>query len=83
MVSTWKEDARSLEEEKAALKTGMNDEDRASEYYMVLKQLERTTGEILRVLQRPENCLPYIQVPEVMDAYHEVYSIYIAVQVSW
>lgn len=51
-----------MDNEKANQAAGLNDEERTSEYFLVLQQLERTRGEIRRIIQRPEHCLPFIQV---------------------
>lgn len=56
------EEARQLDGEMATVAAGLNDEVRTSEYFLVLEQLERTRAEVRRVVQQPENCLPYIQV---------------------
>lgn len=58
----WQEEASDLDSEKKVLAAGLNDEERTSEYFLVRQQLERTRAEVCRVIQRPENCLPYIQV---------------------
>ncbi|CAM9636261.1 unnamed protein product [Ectocarpus sp. 13 AM-2016] len=55
------EEASDLDSEKKVLAAGLNDEERTSEYFLVRQQLERTRAEVCRVIQRPENCLPYIQ----------------------
>lgn len=56
------DEARELDGEKVMLAAELRDEERTSEYFLVLQQLERTRGDVRRVIQRPENCLPYIQV---------------------
>lgn len=56
------DEARELDDEKAKVAAGLKDEERTSEYFLVLEQLERTRADVRRVVQRPENCLPYIQV---------------------
>lgn len=57
-----KEEARELDSKRVALAAEMPDEEHTSEYFGVLQQLERTREEIRRVIQRPEHCLPYLQV---------------------
>lgn len=56
------EEASQLDNEKASVAAGLSDQERTSEYFLVSQQLERTREEICRVIQRPENCLPYIKV---------------------
>lgn len=56
------EEARELDSKKATLAAELSDEERTSEYFLVRQQLERTRGEVSRVIQRPAYCLPYIQV---------------------
>lgn len=55
------EEARDLDKERVTLSTELNNEERVSEYFLVRQQLERTSAEVRRVVQRPENCLPYVQ----------------------
>lgn len=55
-------EARELDTKKAALAAEMSDEERTSEYFLVLQQLERTREEVRRIFQQPEHCLPYMQV---------------------
>ena len=56
------EEANELDSEKASAAAGLSDQERTSEYFLVSQQLERTREEVCRVIQRPENCLPYIKV---------------------
>lgn len=67
------EEARELDIEKTTLAAGLNDEERTSEYFLVRQQLERTRGEVSRVIQLPTHCLPYIQVQCVLQT--EAYDI--------
>ncbi|CAM9535807.1 unnamed protein product, partial [Hapterophycus canaliculatus] len=60
------DEASNLDGEKALLAAGLKDEERTSEYFLVLQQLERTRGDVRRVIQRPENCLPYIQTGRLL-----------------
>ena len=62
VCSFTQEEANELDNEKASVAAGLSDEERTSEYFLVLQQLERTREEVCRVIQRPENCLPYIKV---------------------
>lgn len=65
-TAIFKDEARELDTEKAALASEMKDEERASEYFGVMKHLERTREEIRSVIQRPEHCLPYLQVKTLL-----------------
>ncbi|CAM9166887.1 unnamed protein product [Scytosiphon promiscuus] len=60
------DEARGLDGDKARLAADLRDEERTSEYFMVLQQLERTREDVRRVIQRPENCLPYIQTGRLL-----------------
>ncbi|CAM9547544.1 unnamed protein product [Discosporangium mesarthrocarpum] len=61
------EEARALEDKRATLAAGVEGEDKISEYFLVRQQLERTQAEILLTVQRPENCLPFIQVGRLVQ----------------
>eukprot|EP00752_Nemacystus_decipiens_P013490 g11949.t1 len=60
------EEARQLDSEKTTLAAGLSDEERTSEYFLVRQQLERTRGEVSRMIQRPAYCLPYIQAGRLL-----------------
>lgn len=60
--SFTQEEANELDNEKASVAAGLSDQERTSEYFLVSQQLQRTREEVCRVIQRPENCLPYIKV---------------------
>ncbi|CAM9550611.1 unnamed protein product [Laminaria digitata] len=60
------EEASQLDNEKASVAAELSDQERTSEYFLVSQQLERTREEICRVIQRPENCLPYIKAGRLL-----------------
>lgn len=51
-----------MDNKKTSTAAGLRDEELVSEYFLVRQQLERTKEEVRHVVQRPENCLPYIKV---------------------
>ncbi|CAM9104113.1 unnamed protein product [Choristocarpus tenellus] len=53
--------ARILEEEIANCAIKGEGDEKISEYFLVQQQLQRTQEEVLKTVQRPENCIPFIQ----------------------